>query len=344
MNKLRGVVQRIILGAIAFLFVVACNGNRVTTELATSTDCRIVRHTKGETCVPNNPQRIVTLGGIENLLALGIQPIGSDLSNPDPHLQGKLEGIINVGRDLGEPSIEAILTLKPDLIIAEDYLSVDYQILSNIAPTIIISFEHSGRWKNVFMEYAAALGKTDKAQQVMTDYYARLEDFRRQYSGTPDQLQVSIVRVYPDRVNLYLKDSFCGTVVADAGLSRPPAQNFDAAQAQARFGNSIQYSIAKERIKDADGDVMFLWATGANQEIERQAQSAKAALKADLLWSRLKAVKTNRVYEVPGYWIGNGPLAANAIVDDLFKYLIEAQSNASDKTLKQHAMSTPEKT
>ncbi|PSB23096.1 iron-siderophore ABC transporter substrate-binding protein, partial [filamentous cyanobacterium CCP2] len=41
------------------------------------------------------------------------------------------------------------------------------------------------------------------------------------------------------------------------------------------------------------------------------------------LWSTLSAVQQGRVYEVPGYWIGDGPIAANAVIDDLFKYLVE---------------------
>jgi len=44
-------------------------------------------------------------------------------------------------------------------------------------------------------------------------------------------------------------------------------------------------------------------------------------LKASPLWRNLKAVKENKVYVVPSYWIGSGMLAANAIIDDLFKYL-----------------------
>ncbi|WP_416674503.1 iron-siderophore ABC transporter substrate-binding protein [Egbenema bharatensis] len=214
-------------------------------------------------------------------------------------------------------------SLKPDLILGGDYVSADYNILSGIAPTVLIPFEHSGQWKEVFMHYAAVLGKTAEAEQVMNDYYARLEEFQQRMGNRAAETEVSIVRVYPTHVNLYLKDSFCGTVVADAGLSRPPAQNFTAAAANTLFGNSIQYTVSREKIQDADGDVIFLWAYDSQDETAEQAQAEKARLKADPLWSTLKAVQQNRVYEVPGYWIGSGPIAANAVLDDLFKYLVE---------------------
>jgi iron complex transport system substrate-binding protein len=34
-------------------------------------------------------------------------------------------------------------------------------------------------------------------------------------------------------------------------------------------------------------------------------------------------VQAGKVYEVPGYWIGRGPIAANEVLDDLSTYLLE---------------------
>ncbi len=319
----------IALSFLAFVVVIACGSNAIIFESEqperslTPSDCRMVSHAMGETCVPLSPQRIVSLGGLDYLLALGVQPIASDeIGYHEVHLQDEVEGIENVG-GANAPSLEKILALKPDLIIGSDYVEISYDALSQIAPTVLLPFRHSGEWKAFFRRYAEALGKTAEAEQVMTDYDARLETFKQQMGDALSETQVSIVRVYPERVNLYLKDSFCGTIVADAGLARPPAQDLTAEEAQTITGNPIQVSISRERISDADGDVIFLWTTGHTDEVAQQARAEKARLKADLLWSRLKAVQQDQVYEVPGYWIGDGPLAANAVIDDLFKYLVE---------------------
>lgn len=133
---------------------------------------------------------------------------------------------------------------------------------------------------------------------------------------------MSVVRVYTDNINLYLRDSFCGTVLQDAGLSRPESQNFTASEAEKLFRNSIQVSIGNELIEKADGDVIFIW-TGENTSQATQTALKKLEqLKKNPLWKNLKAVQQDKVYLVPGYWIGSGILAANAIIDDLFKYLI----------------------
>lgn len=313
------------LGLLLTMLISACNVGTVNRSNPSvfSSGCHMVRHLKGETCVPNNPQRVIVLGGLDNALSLGIKPIGSDgVDQYEFYLKEKIDGIENVGGN-NAPSIEKILALKPDLILAEEYVAADYNALSNIAPTVLIPFEHSGQWKEVFMRHAEALGKTAEAKKVMDNYYARLEDFKQQMGTRAAETEVSIVRVYPTHVNLYLKDSFCGTVVADAGLSRPPAQNMTASEAKTLFGNSIQHTISREKLQDADGDVIFLWTYDGQDETVQQTQAEKEKLKVDPLWSTLTAVQQERVYEVPGYWIGSGPIAANAVIDDLFKYLIE---------------------
>jgi iron complex transport system substrate-binding protein len=261
------------------------------------------------------------LGGLDDALSLGVKPIGSDgVEQYRSYLEERVDGIEDIGGN-NAPSVEKILALKPDLILAEDYAAANYNALSNIAPTVVIPFEHSGQWKDVFMHYAEALSKTAEAEAVMDNYYARLEEFQRQMERAAET-EVSIVRVYPTHVSLYLKDSFCGTIVADAGLSRPPSQNLTASEAKTLFGNQIQYEISREKISDVDGDAIFLWTYGHQNDIAQQAQTEKEKLQADPLWSTLTAVQQKRVYEVSGYWIGNGPIAANAVIDDLFKYLV----------------------
>ena len=302
----------------------ACQEGNAPSVDQTATDCHWINHLAGETCVPNSPQRIVDLTGLDYALSLGIKPIASDgAAQANFYLQDGVDGIEDVGGD-DTPNFERILELKPDLIIGGSYLNVNYDLLSNIAPTVVIQDDYSGQWKDVFMQYGATLGKTEKAEQVIERYYERAQAFQQQMGVRAAETEVSVVRVYPTQINLYLADSFCGTVIADAGLSRPPSQNLTASEAGTLFGNQIQYEVSKEKIPEMDGDAIFLWTFGHRDEIAQNAQYAKAQLKADPLWSTLSAVQQDQVYEVPGeYWIGSGPIAANAVLDDLFKYLLE---------------------
>ncbi|MTJ47596.1 iron-siderophore ABC transporter substrate-binding protein [Dolichospermum sp. UHCC 0259] len=287
----------------------------------TNTACRQVEHAAGITCIPEKFERLVTLDDAENAIALGIKPIGAVISDFSSHWQDKLTGVKNIGT-IGEPSLESILTLKPDLIVGAEYQQNIYPITSKIAPTVLLKFGHSGQWKEVFTNISVVLGKKEVGQQVMADYYRRLAEFKQKMGNNLSKIKVSVVRVYPNNINLYLLDSFCGTVLQDAGLSRPESQNFTASAAKKLFNNPIQMSMGNELVEQADGDVIFIWTAENDAKGNQTAQYKLEQLKLSPLWRNLKAVKENKVYFVPSYWIGSGMLAANAIIDDLFKYLI----------------------
>ena len=81
--------------------------------------------------------------------------------------------------------------------------------------------------------------------------------------------------------------------------------------------------ISKELLHRADSDAMFVWTFNNNEEVAEDTQAALEELKADPLWLQLNAVQQGQVYDVPSYWIGMGPIAANLVLDDLSRHLVE---------------------
>ncbi|YAF98118.1 MAG: iron-siderophore ABC transporter substrate-binding protein [Nodularia sp. CChRGM 3473] len=333
MAKLPPTQRRILWGVIVFFLITACNqvvNNNSATNLApetvSSAECRIIQHAMGETCVPRHPQRVVTLIFADpgNALALGIQPIGGlyPEHTDNPYLQGKFTEIKNVGID-GEPSLEAILALKPDLILASyPYHQQIYSQLQQIAPTVLVEAQGSKDWKKVLMKQAEALGKLNEAEKLMTDYYARLEKFKAEMganAASPEenrlnQIEVSVVRPYQTgEFLLYSTNTFAGGILQDADLRRPTKQD----------QHPLTAHLSRESIPDLDADVIFIWTWGYTPAFAQDAEKLLASLNQDPLWLQLNAVKKGKVYRVPGYWIGSSIQDANAVIDDLFKYLVE---------------------
>jgi iron complex transport system substrate-binding protein len=311
------------LALVTLGLVAACQGE-TTVDQSTAVDCREVEHAAGTTCVPETYERLVTLDGVtfEYAIAAGLSPIATAVSGLVDHMAEQVAQVENVGLT-GEPNLEQVLALKPDLIVGLDVNQAAYAQATQIAPTVMLGFEHSGQWKASFQQMAEALGRADAVRQTMADYDARMANFKAQMGARLNDLQVSVVRIYPETINLYLRDSFVGTVLQDAGLARPQAQDIGADEATALFDNPIQTSISRELLGQADGDVIFLWTGENTAEAAATAQQKLEALRQDPLWQQLKAVQAGRVYTVPSYWIGSGPIAANAVLDDLFKYLVE---------------------
>lgn len=111
--------------------------------VAASAAPRTVKHALGETAITGDAKRVVALEWtyVEDLLALGIQPIAiadvegykAWVKTPGVELS---PDVVDVGFR-GEPNLETILSLDPDLIIEIDYSAAAYyDKLSAIAPTL----------------------------------------------------------------------------------------------------------------------------------------------------------------------------------------------------------------
>jgi len=313
------------LSLLAFLvgiLIVACqsnSGQNLTSQPSATEmeNCRMVSHTAGSTCVPENPQRVVVLGvaTIGNTLALGVKPVGTilyfDKNNSPPYLAGKLEGVEIVGTG-NQPNLETISILKPDLIIMMYPDQGSYDQLAQIAPTVADDWFGFDDWKDHFNFVANVLGKTEKAEQVWAHYEQRIQELREAMPDNYQDIQVSFVRICCGKLATDVQNSFSGQILNDVGLSRPPAQAIDVR------GGLTDFS--KEAIPDMDGDVIFV-------VVDREDDDAEAMfeqLKQDALWNQLEAVQNGKVYPVDlPTWRGGNPLAADAVIDDLFKYLVE---------------------
>jgi iron complex transport system substrate-binding protein len=258
------------------------------------------------------PERVVVLdtGELDNAFALGVKPVGAVEVGQGvafaSYLLDRVEGIETVGT-IAQPSLEAIAALNPDLILSNKVRhEAIYGQLSQIAPTVFA--EGVGvTWKENLRLDAQALGKCEEAEELFASYEERLAAFKRLMGDRLAETKVSVIRSLPDQVRIYMNASFIGTVLADAGLPRPAAQNKDAFVEEATI----------ERIPDLDGDAMFIaMFTDDNAQLE--------TLRANPLWQQLKVVKADRVYVVPdGRWmLGIGMIAANEVLDDLYGYFL----------------------
>ncbi|NEO27449.1 MAG: ABC transporter substrate-binding protein, partial [Kamptonema sp. SIO4C4] len=212
------VPRRFAIALLTFCLITSCTPSPSVRN--SPSDCRPIEHAMGETCVPLQPQRLLVLGGttLESALAMEVQPLASQ-TDVLPHLEGKLEGIDILGWPL---NLERVVALQPDLIIgsANGQEQATYDLLSKIAPTVLANTANSGDWKAVVQFVGEVLGKPDAAEQVLADYEERLDTFAAQMGGNLEEIEVSVVRLYPEKINIYLTDSFIGTILADAGLGR----------------------------------------------------------------------------------------------------------------------------
>jgi len=216
-----------------------------------------------------------------------------------------VKGATSVG-DAEQPSLEKIVMLKPDLILATKYDR--YQLLSAIAPAVVVpspNFEKPADeafFKENLRYIAKIFGKEAKAEEILSQYQNRIEDLKQGLGNQLKQIEVSVI--YYNR-----------------GLVYTPARNYDATT-DVLVDLGIRYKrpdpdapISIESFDEYNTDILFI-ISDERRPLSYYTQHP--------LFSHLKAVKTNRVYLVPPErWDTRGISGANQILDDLFKYLPE---------------------
>jgi len=358
-KKISRATKLFLLVSFAIILVSACGGNTphskkdkiLTPSLGSASPraVRAIKHAMGETKVPVNPQRAVTLdtGHLANALALGIQPIASTawyrneyqtgLGPVEPYLRDRTQKltILGYGFSANEVSLEKILLLKPDLIVAVSPHKAIYEQLSKIAPTVLYDYPKGDGWKDVLRASAEAFGKTQEAESLLRNYHKRIQEFKQKMDdghisvAAPKEqanrlrhhttsIQVSVIHPLKGGTRLMYRDFFGGSILQDAGLSRPPEQDKEGT-------NSLPVSL--EFIPKMGGDVIFLILFRDEDSLKLVEQ-----LKKHPLWSQLEAVKQGKVYPVNAeHWYGGDIVTANLVLDDLFKHLINVPKEKNEE-------------
>ncbi len=155
------------------------------------------------------------------------------------------------------------------------------------------------------------LGREETAREVWQKYDRRIEQLKKALGDRYKDKTISVVIFCCGGINSETENSFIGSILSDAGLQRPESQ---------RYKPQGYINISEETLEMADGDVIFVVVYGGNETGERDLDT----IQQKPLWQKLKAVRQNRVYYVdPTTWRGRTPLAADAVLDDLEKYLIK---------------------
>lgn len=279
-----------VLAAVAALTLSACGGgaSEASGDATSSGQAAAfpvtVSHAMGSTSVPQQPKRVVALDSsyADATLLLEAELVGITTyraySTDLPEYLGDArkeyaDQVESVG-EMSAPSLEKIAALEPDLIVsAKIRHEALYGQLSKIAPTIM-SETTGATFKDNIEMLAQALGKTDLAEKKISAFEKdakKVGDAVNAKAGNPT---ISVTRFLDGPTRLYLKDTYSGIVLDDAGLARPPAQNT----------TGFALEISEENIAKADADKIFVT---TYEDEKGLAAKTKQAFAANPLWKPL---------------------------------------------------------
>ncbi|RUR84721.1 ABC transporter substrate-binding protein [Chlorogloeopsis fritschii PCC 9212] len=314
-----------LLGIVTIVLLLACHsnisqkaiqGNHTLPISPLPVATKVVKHAFGETIIPVKPQRIIVLNDIallDPVLSLGVKPIGTVTYFPEYDFlfrgvtNDEAAGIEFVGVG-NQPNLEKVLLLKPDLILMREYQKSVYKELSAIAPTVVVDLPGLNySFKENLRFIAKVLGKSEKAEQVIDQYNARVKKLQNFMGERLKEIEVSVINLFEKSlIATYSDNETYNQVFQDIGIRLIPIL---ANQKEETLVSSI------EVLNKYDADILF---------VMNDTQELTQAFFKNPLLTTLKAAKNNRVYEVQvNRWWTFGFLGVNKLLDDLFKYLVQ---------------------
>lgn len=251
---------------------------------AAEAQTRTLSTVKGDIEVPADPQRVVVLYLLGDVLALGIKPIGVSDVSEGAAFEDELKDVQKLGNWF-EASPEVVLSLEPDLIIVPS--EETYEALHEIAPTVLVPYEKMTTAERVGF-IGQVLGKEDQATSLLDNFNAKVEDSKQklQESGILGST-ISIMEGGADRSMVVVMSKQYGrgsqVIYEYLGMKAPELVQQKIDSTTDVGGDSVSFEV----LADYSGDYIF-----------RSSYDGMADLTADPLWNSIPAVKEGRLMEI----------------------------------------------
>lgn len=259
---------------------------------------------------------------VESLVSLGVDPVGvADVKGYKTW--DTAVPLKNEPKDIGtrgEPSMDTIASLKPDLIVAtSDLPPAAVKQLRKVAPVLEVrpadAKDPIGEMTKNLDLIAQATGTTERAGKLKKDFEAKLAEGKKaladakladtKYAFADGYVVSKQVSIRP-----YTSGSLIGAVNEKIGLKNAWTVKGDAS-----------YGLATTDVEGLTklGDVQFAY---IGSEGDENSTPFNGVLAKDKVWTSLPFVKKGNVHRLPdGIWMFGGPESMGKYVDSVVQAL-----------------------
>ena len=271
---------------------------------------KTIVHDFGTTELKKAPKRIVILDNLygEILDPLHITPVGATTGQADSQefstlfkKQYKDAKVVSVGWQ-GNPDLDKIAELKPDLILMTGEQEDLYEELSEIAPTVGYQINTDENWDyhETSLKVAEIFDKRDEMKKDLDRLDAREAVFAENVKAKFGDQKLMYLRVTDNDIRYYAYGHF-GYLYDTYHFNRAETFNPD----------DMFQVIDPDKLKDINPDLLIVQAD--SQEL------LDNKLKNSPVWTSLKAVQNNKVIyaDYSTYMLGFGIVSQEAIMKQI---------------------------
>ena len=271
---------------------------------------KTIVHDFGTTELKKAPKRIVILDNLygEILNPLDITPVGATTGQADSQefstlfkKQYKDAKVVSVGWQ-GNPDLDKIAELKPDLILMTGEQEDLYEELSEIAPTVGYQINTDENWDyhEISLKVAEIFDKRDEMKKDLDRLDAREAVFAENVKAKFGNQKLMYLRVTDNDIRYYAYGHF-GYLYDTYHFNRAETFNPD----------DMFQVIDPDKLKDINPDLLIVQADSQDLLDNK--------LKNTPVWTSLKAVQNNKVIyaDYSTYMLGFGIVSQEAIMKQI---------------------------
>ena len=312
------ILKTLVATCMTAMMFVGCASNSATNEDKAIGKTVTVTDVRGEVEIPADPQRIVDLSGNSDILSiLGYKVIGTansdayDYTKFPSYLEETLSGAEILGYSMQDTmDVEAVMNLKPDLIVISTVQEKMYDALSEIAPTVMIQLE-ALNWKDDVRALAKVFNKEDVANEWIANYENKAKEAGDKIKAEYGE-DTTYLSFLASGGQFFIFDGagFGDVLYNDMGLAKPAGM-----PEQTDISLPV---VTYEGLAAIQTDYIFVIATDEDL----------AQLEANSIWNNLPAVKNGNVVVLessPYFNQGYSSIGREILVDEIGDMLNETK-------------------
>ncbi|MES0833651.1 MULTISPECIES: Fe2+-enterobactin ABC transporter substrate-binding protein [Nocardiopsis] len=261
------------------LLLAGCGAGDTAASPAGEGETRTVTHLYGDTEIPAEPERVVSVSVTSTplLLSLDVPVVASGVAGTSALTDDKgfFAQWAQTADERGveplpgpEVGLEAVAAAEPDLIVGNGFGADTvpeelYEQLSGIAPTVVHG-ESDTAWLDTTDQYAETFARQDRAEEITAEYEALVEEVSADLDTAHD---VVILTGTPNGFNVFTEESAQGRLATDLGLTVHALPDDVAAPGGQGGERGDIVELSAERASDF-GDATLLFVNTQGQEIE----------------------------------------------------------------------------
>lgn len=286
------------------------SGDRPVEVVEEGEGYRVIRHAAGTTRIPAKPERICALSAADELLAIGVKPVAHSINDghfPD-YLAQPLADVPWIPTVYGAslPNMEAVVRVRPDLIITRSTSRQTYLQLSRIAPVVVL-LDHLVHYRQRLLDVGVIVGRRPQAEARLDWYNAKVDAANAVLHPAVGAKTMAMMRVRPKSYRLHGDQNHVSPLLyGDLQMNRPDLVR----------NRTWSSTMSPEQLMKFDADYLIVSVDGA-----ADAQRTYDELSGHPVWTRVPAVKNGHVLVISKWrhWSDSGVLGRARSIDDVLQ-------------------------